>query len=480
MKLSMWILLDRLKSYAPAADIKNGNRSLRGVRLGGPEPERNDDYLCIGLGRDRRVVCTSGGDSIRLDTDDVNAAVNEILTIFEFYSEWSEDLSGRLWEISSEQELLEMSRKILPGKLLAVSDASHYIHASAGLTEESAKDPFYKHMEYSRILDISPLINIEQDLRLRSEIHHAYVLREPSIGVEGGVRNLFSGHKHQGWLVVINPDGPITQGDMDLQDELGDILEHWMGLHPERHDRLIVTGIFVEILENNYEDRDRISRQLELIGWRAEDLKRVYVIKPVETMPHYDVLMQRLGLLSKGCYSFHYGEDIVTVINEKISDVLNFDDRLSALMQAMHCRAGRGPVFSDIFDLLEQYDLAGAALQFGSSDTPIRDFYDSALTYGLSFIPRQMCPWIVHPALGQLSAYDSKNNTQLYETLRIFLRNDQSYVESANSLHIHRSTLLYRLTRIQDLTGVDLNDADARLYLQVSFHIEGQKKKSGN
>ena len=41
-----------------------------------------------------------------------------------------------------------------------------------------------------------------------------------------------------------------------------------------------------------------------------------------------------------------------------------------------------------------------------------------------------------------------------------------------NELFIHRSTLIYRIKKIEELTGVDLNDPDTRLYIQISIRLE--------
>ena len=42
---------------------------------------------------------------------------------------------------------------------------------------------------------------------------------------------------------------------------------------------------------------------------------------------------------------------------------------------------------------------------------------------------------------------------------------------TAHALYIHRSTLTYRLEKMQELTGIDLADPDTRLYLQISIKL---------
>lgn len=46
--------------------------------------------------------------------------------------------------------------------------------------------------------------------------------------------------------------------------------------------------------------------------------------------------------------------------------------------------------------------------------------------------------------------------------------------EAARLLHIHRTTLLYRLEKIYEMADIDLEDADTRLHLLLSFQLLGE------
>jgi purine catabolism regulator len=74
-------------------------------------------------------------------------------------------------------------------------------------------------------------------------------------------------------------------------------------------------------------------------------------------------------------------------------------------------------------------------------------------------------------ALGDLLAYDRQNNADLVSTLEAFFAANGSPKEAAKRLGVHRNTVLYRLDRIRDITGYDLDDAGLRLRLQLALHI---------
>lgn len=76
------------------------------------------------------------------------------------------------------------------------------------------------------------------------------------------------------------------------------------------------------------------------------------------------------------------------------------------------------------------------------------------------FLPRNRieAKKIVDKILGKLFTYDNQRNTQLIKTLYIYLRENQSWKITSNILHIHKQTLVYRIKRIEEITGSNTND----------------------
>jgi purine catabolism regulator len=69
--------------------------------------------------------------------------------------------------------------------------------------------------------------------------------------------------------------------------------------------------------------------------------------------------------------------------------------------------------------------------------------------------------------LGRLAEHDRKRGGGLMRTLEAWLRHG-TVAQTARALHVHRNTILYRLERIQDITGLDLEDEETRLNLYVA------------
>ncbi|GAB4512823.1 MAG: PucR family transcriptional regulator [Anaerolineae bacterium] len=72
-------------------------------------------------------------------------------------------------------------------------------------------------------------------------------------------------------------------------------------------------------------------------------------------------------------------------------------------------------------------------------------------------------------ALGQLEAYDQRQGTDLLDTLEAYFDQLCNLSRTAEVMHLHRNTLIYRLDRIAQILDVDLDDADVRLSLQLAL-----------
>jgi sugar diacid utilization regulator len=70
--------------------------------------------------------------------------------------------------------------------------------------------------------------------------------------------------------------------------------------------------------------------------------------------------------------------------------------------------------------------------------------------------------------LGALIDYDIAKHAELVKTLTQYLEHGGNYDATALALSVHRSTLKYRLQRIRELTGLELNDPDVHFNLQLA------------
>jgi carbohydrate diacid regulator len=61
---------------------------------------------------------------------------------------------------------------------------------------------------------------------------------------------------------------------------------------------------------------------------------------------------------------------------------------------------------------------------------------------------------------------------ETFHTIQKFFENNLNVSETSRQLYVHRNTLVYRLDKIQKLTGLDLRKFDDALIFKVSMMVK--------
>lgn len=80
-------------------------------------------------------------------------------------------------------------------------------------------------------------------------------------------------------------------------------------------------------------------------------------------------------------------------------------------------------------------------------------------------------------ALSPLEEYDERMKGQLFETLEAYFKTGGNLKEMSRELYLHYNSVLYRLGRIKEILGVDLEDEDQKLNLAIALKIRRLIKK---
>lgn len=136
---------------------------------------------------------------------------------------------------------------------------------------------------------------------------------------------------------------------------------------------------------------------------------------------------------------------------------------------------GIGSIASDLKHYYESYQQAMQTLnvlksQRGKSEIA---FFEQLGSYVLlhDLKESQISSLFINKHLGKLIHHSIGKNVDLFHTLRIYLEQNGSIKNTADSLFIHRSTLLYRLDKIKELLDIDLEDSEARFNLMMAYKL---------
>jgi len=73
--------------------------------------------------------------------------------------------------------------------------------------------------------------------------------------------------------------------------------------------------------------------------------------------------------------------------------------------------------------------------------------------------------------VARLFAYDARHNANLVETLRAWLDAFGDVIAAAAAVYVHPNTFRYRLRRLAEVGGIDLNDPDARFAAMLQLRV---------
>ncbi len=136
-------------------------------------------------------------------------------------------------------------------------------------------------------------------------------------------------------------------------------------------------------------------------------------------------------------------------------------------------KVGVSVCFQGFLHCREYFAQAAAAAQIGmqcAGNLSVYHFADYRLPYivkyGVCSLPLDT---LIPESLRRLLEYDRENHTDYCRTLKIYFASNQNITETMGRLYLHRSTVKYRLKKIQEISGIDYTDQDQQLYLEMLF-----------
>lgn len=138
-------------------------------------------------------------------------------------------------------------------------------------------------------------------------------------------------------------------------------------------------------------------------------------------------------------------------------------------------RAGVSRPFFDLSQIAAHYEQArltlkiACVLQKGAQICPADHFFLFQLLMGLRNDVDIMDFCIEE--IQALSRYDRESNSDLCDTLLIYLQNSKNTIVTAKKMNLHRNTVHYRIDRCREISGLDLDDGVIAFMALVSLYI---------
>ena len=293
-------------------------------------------------------------------------------------------------------------------------------------------------------------------------------------------------HEIVGYIGIIYGDNACTQEDLDLADilvkayaiEFRRLKAYPTESHPLRS--VFLSELFHGKITSTEELAEwKIHAKLNLPeGYRVVSLQSNHeILKPALLQYIHKQLERRLPNI----YSIVFEDSIsllLTNLQKQPESEAAIHQQMASIqssLQDLNLEYGISDRFENLLDIktfLYQSKEALAVANAKKEDFTFSIYSQCVLEDILSKIRSGIEPRnYIHPALPLLSALDQEAGTEYYLTLETYMKNMLDSSKSSANLNIHRNTLLYRINKIKDHTGIDFDDQKTCMHLLLSFYL---------
>ncbi|MBR7179822.1 MAG: helix-turn-helix domain-containing protein [Oscillospiraceae bacterium] len=477
--------------------LSDPRQSYRGIRLYHGQPQLHRDvlyllrptetdfpvdrytYLCSAPlpGKANHMICPSHPDEVIMD---------QILEVFSLFRDWEEAMDLLLYRSASLQELCELGAKLLENPVCIHDDWFVMTAMTA---------------DFAQILELEYLMSstkgfiprsIVEDFLYDSEYLETYTHHGPRIWqapgqVDSLYVNLWDGSVYKGRLLVGRKNRDFLHRDFLVAEALTQravsLLRRQQPGREEIHRNM--DDILFSLLQGKQADPSELSYLTDMLRWQISDRLACLRLKPQEHIStmrnqllHSDLFQQ-----FPGSYILMSSQEqcVILNLNQTDTDPGQILLRLESLCRNYSLYAGISFPVTGIRELSAAYYQAGAAIDHVSrvrSGKSVLGFGECAMEHLIRNLPAPLTPGhLLAPDLTVLTEHDRRNGTQYFETFREYLLQERDIPRTSKALIIHRTTLLYRLQKIQSLISADLEDPWQRLYLIFSLWLLEDKNR---
>ncbi|MGN0295193.1 MAG: PucR family transcriptional regulator [Lachnospiraceae bacterium] len=462
----------------------------------GSDPDCADNFLLLGKAEDfppdiagRGLICIGVPSSRLLENNDIlyfedNCCLQEIYLeiqkIYLKFQNWEDALNDVLNNHPSLDALLTLAADVF--------ENSVFLHdENFNLLSSVNEMPGQMSWEYDPVKGgyILPL-DVLNDFKVNQDYLDSMSTSGPSLFPDDtfGYRILYQNLRYHGRYlgrICVNELGrKLRDSDWFLLDCFSQVV-----LNSFRIEEIVIhkhafslSRFLICLIERESIDPGALDEILLQYGWTSGDEYFCACLFPEERDIRTNSIRYLCSRISEHfphTCAFPYEQSIVVLINSTRSQMTipDFRNRIGVLLRESLMKAGISCSCSDLTQFYYLYRQAVCALETGEKSQETFWTYcfedyrtDFIFQHALQEFPAEM---LCSKEIFLLKDYDAGHTSQLGTTLKIFLENERNLTKTAEILQIHRSTLLYRIDRIKEITRLNLDDPKIRFRLMMSY-----------
>lgn len=505
VKLTWTIILDNLKDYCILYSHINEPTKLSGVQiLSNQLLKYKSDSLLVGKISEIKDLPSTNMLNLLYITDvkikeipnvlmkhntiilhtvkDLEMIFTDIVEIFRKYNNWADSLLNSLIKDEGVEALLDIGSSMLENPI-NVRDSSLRLIA------------FTKNFDYKWHdikIGFPPVYETNRVNEIRNSLQKAIHSDTPLVFppfVEGGFsqdyeymfNKITSMQKIIGFVIVIASNRPIQESDKDIVDYICSILSLEIQKNENiRSNRGITYHTLIQdLLEGRINSENELSNRIWNLNWQIK--KNLYImvlhLDQSHSILEYLLYIRNIFVdIVQNNKCIVYKRKVLMIIDTDLENPIDQDTQinLEEFCISFNGYIGISQQFHEISQLEKYVNQAFIAAELGEkklirindyNDYILLDFFGQLKTLDIDL------NYFIHPGVKALIEYDIQNSTQYLKTLFIYLKNFRNQNSTAKELHLHRSSVLYHLQKLNKILNVDLNDYDTIFHIQLSLKL---------
>lgn len=221
------------------------------------------------------------------------------------------------------------------------------------------------------------------------------------------------------------------------------------------------------------------SKELHL----SYDAARVVLVVKKTDKKDFDVFEVIVGLFPENNRDFVIDLDGSTIVLVKeMRDGMSFKDvekMAHSIVDTLQAEAmvnvniGIGTVVNNLREIAKSFKEANVAIEVGrifDNDKNIVSYENLGIGRLIYQLPTTLCQLFLSEVFKK-DSIDSLDQETLF-TIQKFFDNNLNVSETSRQLYVHRNTLVYRLDKVQKITGLDLRIFDHAIIFKVAMMVK--------
>lgn len=484
MKLSMWMIANRLASFDPELNIEeNAPAVLKSARLAHATncvyvyPEKNG------------IVCTGEGGSLRIPNISIAQGFEIIQSVFDYFEDWSELVLQSIRK-RDYQQVVDLAWQVFNNPVVLFDGNNKVLGISRQYPEDSLDEEWaylsrYGYSSLNALQQLKYSYDTMKFLHRGFEFYHAPGQSDVRYG--GITYCMYCNEAVCGRMNLLAKERSLNYGDYQLMEYISGFLEPSMGQF-YYESKLNNANVLYNLLFGLPFAQGDLEFQMDIQHWNAGGCYQLALIQvnghqePQAMDYNLDLLQRLLMQQVAGAAVLRKNNCILLLANRELAKDTMFNRLIASLASSNPIVIGFSLPCQGIQKAGYLYKQAEYAIIRGTAESPdqiVFEFFDYAVDYIIETSSLECCANACIPQVVTLWEMNRSSGDELFQTLKYYLDFDCSISRTSAALFTHRNTVLYRIRKIRDYFNDTLDDIYIKNYCRISIQTLELYKKRG-